>query len=84
MRIVSFGPAAVAVAVANLVCIAVPLGLLGRLVDIGPGILAVALVVCVPAYALALWLARNRLMLSVLRGLVQRAPSPAQEDVPDA
>ena len=85
MRIVSFGPAAVAVAVANLVCFAVPLILLGRVVDVGPGILALALLVCVPAYALALWLSRHWLMLSVLRGLLQRGPTPVtQEDVADA
>jgi O-antigen/teichoic acid export membrane protein len=85
MRIVSFGPAAVAVAVANLVCFAVPLIVLGRLVDVGPGILALALVVCVPAYAVALWLARSQLMLSVLRGLLERAPAPVvEEDVADA
>ena len=85
MRIVSFGPAALAVAAANLLCFALPLILLGRLVDVGPGILALALLVCVPAYALALWLARHRLMLSVLRGLIRRGPTPvAQEEVPDA
>ena len=35
------------------------------------------MLVCVPLYALALWLGRNRLMLSVLRGLVRRTPAPA-------
>jgi O-antigen/teichoic acid export membrane protein len=84
MRIVSFGPAAIAVALANIVCFAVPLFLLGTVTDIGPGTLALALVACVPAYVLALWLARHWLMLSVLRGLMQRGPSRAQEDVPDA
>ena len=84
MRIVSFGPAAIAAAAANLVCFAVPLLLLGRVTDIGPLTLLLALLVCVPAYALALWLARNRLMLHVLRGLLQRGPSRTQEDVSDA
>ncbi len=85
MRIVSFGPAALAVAAANIVCFALPLLVLGRLTDVGPGILALALLACVPAYALALWLARRVLMLEVLRGMLRRGPTPAaQEDVADA
>ncbi len=36
MGIVSFGPAALAVAAANIVCFAVPLLLLGQLVEVGP------------------------------------------------
>ena len=79
MGIVSFGPAALAVAAANIVCFAVPLLLLGQLVDVGPITLLLALIVCVPAYALALWLARARLMLAVLRGLLRREPTPAAQ-----
>jgi len=79
MGIVSFGPAALAVAAANIVCFAVPLLILGQLVDVGPITLLLALIVCVPAYALALWLARRRLMLTVLRGLLRREPTPAAQ-----
>ena len=75
MSIVSFGPAAAVVAVANVVCFGVPLVVLGRFGDVGIGTLALALIGCVPAYALALWLGRRALMLSALRGLVGRAPA---------
>ena len=75
MSIVSFGPAAAVVAVANVVCFGVPLVVLGRFADVGIGTLALALIGCVPAYALALWLGRRALMLSALRGLVGRAPA---------
>ena len=74
MKVVSFGPAAAVVAVANVICFGVPLVVLGRFADAGIGTLALALIACVPAYALALWLGRKALMLSVLRGLVRRAP----------
>lgn len=84
MSIMSFGPAAAIVAVANLVCFAVPLFVLGRLVDVDIVVLALALLGCVPAYALALWLGRERLRLSVLTGLVKRAPAPLEEGVDDA
>jgi hypothetical protein len=48
------------------------------------GVLALALLGCVPAYALALWLGRERLRLSVLTGLIRRAPAPLEEDLDDA
>ena len=81
MKLVSFGPAAAIVAVANLVCFGLPLlpGLFG---DVGIGTLLLALAVCVPAYVLTLWLGRKVLMLDVLRGLIRRAPTePAAETV---
>jgi O-antigen/teichoic acid export membrane protein len=85
MSIVSFGPAAAVVAAANIVCFGVPLLILGRFGDVGIGTLALALVFCVPAYAFALWLGRKNLMLSVLRGLIKRAPAtPVEEDPDDA
>ena len=82
MSIVSFGSAAGIVALANVLCFAVPLLVLGSLVDVGIVTLALALLACVPAYALVLWLARERLMLTVLRGLVRRrrAATPQEEE----
>ncbi len=76
MSIVSYGPAAAIVAIANIVCFGVPLVLLGQFVELGIVELAIALLGCVPAYALALWLGRRILMLGVLRGLVRREPTP--------
>ena len=85
MSVVSFGPAAAIVAAANLLCFAVPLLVLDTLTDVGLGTLLLALLGCVPAYLLALWLGRRTLMLSVLRGLVRRAPAaPVEETVEDA
>jgi O-antigen/teichoic acid export membrane protein len=88
MKILSFGPAAAIVAAANLLCFVVPLLVLGSQVEVGITTLLLALLVCVPAYALLLWLGRRRLMLSVLRGLLRRRSSGAVEtdleDVPDA
>lgn len=80
MRLVSFGPAAAIVAAANLVCFGLPL-LPGMFEDVGMATLLVALVVCVPAYLLALWLGRDRLMLSVLRGLVRARRAAPVTDV---
>jgi O-antigen/teichoic acid export membrane protein len=83
MSIVSFGPAAAVVALANVLCFGVPLVVLGQFADVGIVALALALLVCVPAYALALWLGRKSLMLSVLRGLVNRAPATQVEEEPE-
>ena len=83
MSIVSFGPAAGIVAVANLVCFAVPLLVLGAFIEVDIATLALTLAVSVPAYALALWLGRKPLMLSVLRGLVRRAPAAVTEPTVD-
>lgn len=88
MSIISFGPAALIVAVANLLCFVAPLLVLAALVDVGIGVLALALLGCVPVYLLALWLGRTRLMLSVLRGLVRRRRATvvdeSVEDIGDA
>ena len=80
MSVLSFGRGSAIVAGANLVCFAVPLLVLDRLVGLGLGTLGLALLGCVPAYALALWLGRRTLMLSVLRGLVRRTPAAAVEE----
>ncbi len=77
MGIVSFGPAAAIAAAANVLCFVVPLVVLGLFMDVTIVSLVLAMLVCVPLYALALWFGRNRLMLSVLRGLVRRTPAPA-------
>lgn len=79
MSIVSFGPAALVVLLANLVCFVVPLVALGQVTEIGIGTLALAMIGCVPAYALALWLGRRALMLEVLRDLVRRGPAEADD-----
>lgn len=85
MSIVSFGPAAAVVALANVVCFGVPLVILGRFVKVDIGILALALIVCVPVYALVLWIGRKVLMLSVLTGMIRQAPvSEVEEVVEDA
>jgi O-antigen/teichoic acid export membrane protein len=81
LSLVSFGPAAAIVALANLVCFGLPLlpGLFG---DVGVVPVLLALAACVPAYVLTLWLGRKVLMLDVLRSLVRRAPAePAAEPV---
>lgn len=44
MKVVSFGPAAAVVAVANVICFGVPLVVLGRFADAGIGTLALALI----------------------------------------
>ena len=75
MSIGSFGRAAGIAAMANIVCFGIPLLILGTFTDVGIGTLALALLVCVPAYALLLWFGRKALMLSVLRGLIKRTPS---------
>jgi O-antigen/teichoic acid export membrane protein len=84
MSIVSFGPAAGIVALANLLCFVVPLLVLGRFVEVGIATLSLALLVCVPVYVLALWLGRRRLMLSVLRGLVRRRRTSSAEEQVEA
>ncbi len=86
MHIISFGPASLVAAAANVLCFGVPLVVAGFFVDLGiPGLLLV-LAGCFPAYALALWLGRRVLMLGVLRGLIRRSPAaPAvEEGAPDA
>jgi hypothetical protein len=55
--------------------------ILGTLTDVGIGTLAVAMLVCVPVYALVLWIGRKALMLSVLRELIKRAPSAETREV---
>ena len=81
MSIVSFGRAAAVAAVANIVCFGVPLVILGMFVKVDIGILALTLIACLPVYALVLWIGRKALMLSVLRGLIRRAPSAEVREV---
>ncbi|MCW2836864.1 MAG: multi antimicrobial extrusion protein MatE [Marmoricola sp.] len=83
LSIVSFGPAAAIAGAANVLCFGAPLVLLELSTDLNIVRLALALLVCVPLYVLALWLGRHRLRLSVLRGLVRRAPARAAEGQAD-
>jgi O-antigen/teichoic acid export membrane protein len=83
MGIVSFGPAAAIVAGANVLCFAVPLVVLGMFVGLSIWTLILALLACFPLYALVLWLGRDRLMLSVLRGLIRRTSAPVVPQVDD-
>ena len=69
---VGFGAAAGVVLAANVVCLIVPLLVIGLIVELDLPVLMLALLVCLPAYAGALFLARRILMLSVLRGLFGR------------
>jgi len=48
MKVVSLGPAAAVVALANVICFGVPLVVLGRFAAAGIGTLALALIACVP------------------------------------
>lgn len=93
MKILSFGPAALVAALANIVSFAVPLLTVELFVDLNIGTLLVVLAVCFPLYALCLWWGRRILMLDVLRGLFKRPPRGRQrsaeeelalEDLPDA
>jgi O-antigen/teichoic acid export membrane protein len=85
MSIVSFGPAASVAALANVVCFGVPLIAAGLLMDLNlVRVVVVVLVVCLPLYALALWLGRRLLMLDVLRGLIRRrrtSPAAAEDEL---
>jgi len=69
---VGFGAAAGVVLAANVVCLIVPLLVIGLFVELDLPVLMLSLLVCLPAYAGALFLARRMLMLSVLRGLFGR------------
>jgi hypothetical protein len=76
MHIISFGRAALVVAVANGLCIALPLLVLSLLVTDVDFVLVVGLcIVLAPAYVSLLFLGRRPLMLTVLRGLVRRRGS---------
>ena len=67
MRIVSFGPAAIVAAPRTSSASGYRCSCSGMFGDVGVGTLLLALAVCVPAYALALWLGAKVLMLDVLR-----------------
>lgn len=71
MSIRSFGSAALVVAAANVLCIGAPLLVLKLFVHLNFGTVVLACVVLAPLYLGALWLGREPLMLSVLRGLVR-------------
>jgi O-antigen/teichoic acid export membrane protein len=79
MDIVSFGRAAAIVAAANLVCIAVPVLVLGRFVELDFLRLALACLACAPLYLGALWLGRRPLMLTALRAVVRRPTGAVPE-----
>ena len=80
MSLASFGPAGLIVALANILCFAAPLMVLSMVVDLNVLTLLLALVPCTLAYLGVLWLGRERLMLSVLRGLVRsRTAQPVVE-----
>ena len=57
MSILSFGPAALIAAGANVLCFGVPIVVTGLFVDLNVLNLLVVLAFCFPAYALVLWLA---------------------------
>ena len=80
MGIVSFGPAALAVAAANIVCFAVPLLLLGQAGRRRPDHPRCwrSSSVSRPTRSHS-GSARRRLMLTVLRGLLRREPTPAAQ-----
>ena len=80
MSILSFGPAALVAAAANVLCFGVPLVVTGLFVDLDVLSLLVVLAVCFPLYALVLWLAPDVLMLDVLRALVRRRTSTSEKD----
>lgn len=76
----SFGRAAAVVLLANVLCLGVPLLVLGRLAGQTWGVVLLTLAAAVPAYALVLWLGRRPLMLTALRGLLQRGRGRDLED----
>ena len=76
MKIISLSTAAGVAALANLVCFGLPLLVVGRFVELDLTTLALVLLFCFPAYALALWWGRRVLMLDVLRGLFRRSSTP--------
>ncbi len=83
LSIMSFGPAAAIVTGANVLCFGVPLLIIGQLVEMDILTLGLALLGCVPAYAIALWLGRERLRLSVLRGLIKRRQTAIEVEEPE-
>ncbi len=85
MSILSFGRAALVAAGANVLCFGVPLVITELFVDLNVLSLLVVLAFCFPLYALVLWLARNVLMLDVLRALVRRRRTSTadKDDVQD-
>jgi len=71
MSIISFGPAAFVVAVANVLAFGVPLLVIGAFVDLSLLQLALIVVALLPVYAGLLWLGRRHLVLEVLRELLR-------------
>jgi O-antigen/teichoic acid export membrane protein len=81
MQIISFGRAALVVAVANALCIGLPLLVLHLILSDIDFVLVVGLcIVLAPGYISLLYLGRGPLMLTVLRGLVRRRGSGFDED----